>query len=622
MCQQYKEMRIALISIISVFLLMTTALKSQSIPQGISYQAVLYNEDGALMRGKEIKLRISLTDGPNLSKVYYLENQVVQTDQTGTVNLILGQANLGQDILRRVPWAEKDIWMNIDLLKPDGSFKTVSQGSFTTVPYAFHAKSTAKLIPQDTARLRTNQSIIWNTSGNYKTQPDVHFLGTVDSQALYFKTSDVTRMVINANGQTTYYTDDSLDGTDTVKSAYPLVIQGGNQGIYLEIQESRTTANNFLTFADPDGIHGTVQGQTAGEFYSSYSYIFPMALKVADIAIAVANTIAGAVEAGGLAAAASAAAPTKAEFIANLAKAISTKTIQLISWNIEKALTIGVQYKTGSADYAEWLEKASLEEDFMPGEVVGVHNGKISRTTEGAEKILVVSSDPGILGNMPLETETYKYEKIAFMGQVAVFVAGEVNAGDYILPSGNEDGIAIAVAPEDMQAGAYENIIGVAWEASKQGPLNLVKVAIGINTNDLAQKVAEVEQKLDLIMDYLQGKGQLENGKLLSGTLVQDTTNTSIGEQIKKYSPFYSDETYYQFLDEHAATYQAAFDESARQLEGMGIDLSKYPELQRLYNDPVPYFKEMRTDPRMQTYMGYFDESVRTKFYPEHPSNH
>ncbi|MCB0785516.1 MAG: hypothetical protein KDC02_15090, partial [Flavobacteriales bacterium] len=63
---------------------------------------------------------------------------------------------------------------------------------------------------------------------------------------------------------------------------------------------------------------------------------------------------------------------------------------------------------------------------FSPGDVVGVHGGRISRRTEGAQHVLAISSRPIVLGNMPEEGLEHLYERVGFLGQVPVKVAGPV----------------------------------------------------------------------------------------------------------------------------------------------------------------------------------------------------
>jgi hypothetical protein len=151
-----------------------------------------------------------------------------------------------------------------------------------------------------------------------------------------------------------------------------------------------------------------------------------------------------------------------------------------------RALKVGVAYQSSSADYAEWLERLKPEEEVRAGDVVGVFGGKISKTTKGAQQIMAISTAPIVLGNMPEEGKEELYEKVAFMGQVPVKVWGTVNEDDYIIPSGFEDGTAIAVSPEMMTIEEYGKTIGRAWSSSENTMLKLINVAIGLKSGDLS----------------------------------------------------------------------------------------------------------------------------------------
>src|SRR5690606_32704420 len=63
-----------------------------------------------------------------------------------------------------------------------------------------------------------------------------------------------------------------------------------------------------------------------------------------------------------------------------------------LTWGLTTAnLDNGVVYGSKGADYAEYLPKVHAVEQFMPGEVVGVHHGKISKRTEGANLVLAIT---------------------------------------------------------------------------------------------------------------------------------------------------------------------------------------------------------------------------------------
>ncbi len=175
--------------------------------------------------------------------------------------------------------------------------------------------------------------------------------------------------------------------------------------------------------------------------------------------------------------------------------------IQLGGYITYNELNLGVAFESGGADYAEFLEKHNHEELMTLGDVVGVKGGRVSKTFTDADNYMVVSENPMISGAMPDEGKEYLYERIAFMGQVPVKVMGKVNRGDYILPSGNGEGMAIAVTPKAMKTGDYARIIGIAWSDYNGDELfSYINTAVGLNTNDL---VGVVEQ-MQLVMNQMQ----------------------------------------------------------------------------------------------------------------------
>ena len=173
----------------------------------------------------------------------------------------------------------------------------------------------------------------------------------------------------------------------------------------------------------------------------------------------------------------------------------------------------GVQFVTGGADYAEYLEKQNLAETIKPGDVVGVVNGKISKNTQGAQLIMVRSTSPSIAGNKPAEKDKSKFELIAFLGQVPVQVRGPVRAGDYLLPSGQHDGTAIAVAPDQLTPAQRRQILGTAWSSGESKGVHTVKAAVGF-----AFDTPSYDQELALLSSL---KDEVKALKQSQTTLIQ-----------------------------------------------------------------------------------------------------
>ena len=133
-------------------------------------------------------------------------------------------------------------------------------------------------------------------------------------------------------------------------------------------------------------------------------------------------------------------------------------------------------YHSNGTDYAEALLKLNLSEKIEAGDVVGVKQGKITKNTDNAESLMVISTNPNFVGGF---TDHPGVLPVAFIGQVPVKVRGPVNSGDYILPSGLNDGIGIAINPKTITFGQYREAIGIAWESSKE-KIAKVNVAVGI----------------------------------------------------------------------------------------------------------------------------------------------
>jgi hypothetical protein len=147
----------------------------------------------------------------------------------------------------------------------------------------------------------------------------------------------------------------------------------------------------------------------------------------------------------------------------------------------------GVTYESRAGDYAEWLEKVDPAEQITFGDVVGVFGGQITRKTEGADQVLVVSFKPIVLGNMPAEGQEKLSEKVAFMGQVPVKVLGPAHKGDYIIPSGRNDGTARAVSPADLTTEQLPQVVGRAWADVWISRLKYVRVAVGLRPGEFVQ---------------------------------------------------------------------------------------------------------------------------------------
>jgi hypothetical protein len=150
----------------------------------------------------------------------------------------------------------------------------------------------------------------------------------------------------------------------------------------------------------------------------------------------------------------------------------------------------GVTYLTSGADYAEMLPQTDPAATIVAGDVVGVHAGRISHKTDGANAVLVVTDRPAVVGNMPAGQDHIEgHAAVSFAGQVPVKVVGQVQAGDYLVASDREDGTAVAVAPSELDVEDIERVIGRAWESSSASGTKRMNAAVGLDRGQLTASI-------------------------------------------------------------------------------------------------------------------------------------
>ncbi len=287
-------------------------------------------------------------------------------------------------------------------------------------------------------------------------------------------------------------------GGDGDIANYPVLLETASQGMAIRVvgDSDVDSDNNYLSFWDDGGMRGRIEGLDGGDLTSSWQYWYFTALDAIEIADAAAQLVGACSDVRYCVITACAPGPADIAYAAfNVAsRAAQMVVTQVLLWD-----NLGVSYESSSGDYAEWLERLDAEESIVPGDIVGVFGGRVSRSTEGAQQVMVASVAPIILGNMPPEGTEHLYTKIAFIGQVPVKVIGPVDEGDYIVPSGLGDGTGVAVPERLMTAMEYSKVVGRAWGKSSGDFPTMVTVAVGMNQGDVARAVWKQEAAVEAL---------------------------------------------------------------------------------------------------------------------------
>lgn len=431
-------------------------------------------------------------------------------------------------------------------------------------------------------------------------------------------TGNSTVKKLNANGQVTV--NASLGGDQGNYNHYPLQVEGSENGIAIKLTPATPLrGNNFVSFWGGDNTaKGRIEGSNgAGEFFRSAVISMiggnPSIEDAFDVSDSKTKQPNGKTVApgdyfnndyayGGLsitldfvnsiikfAVNASAAVGVACTFadcddVVWSAVDMIVNGLQLGGYIAYNEINKGVAFESGGADYAEWLMKFDENEAFTFGDVVGVNGGLISKDFKKAEKFMVISKDPTVIGAMPDKENEKKYERIAFMGQVPVKVIGKVKKGDYILPSGNNDGMAIAVAPNKMAVLDYSRIIGIAWgESDGKKLFDYVNTAVGINSNDMAGIIDNMQSVINEMQIALSTVVPNYQPQLyaVSGNSTQQTEQFTKSQTLQDIFGNNSDALQYRNLEE-------ALIKAKQYAEVQNFDFSQYPYLQEMFENPDP----------------------------------
>jgi len=409
----------------------------------------------------------------------------------------------------------------------------------------------------------------------------------------------------NLNGQVIINAD--INGPQTSLDAYPLRVQGSNQGIAIRLDGSETQSHNFATFLDGSNtIHGRIEGQSIGQLRNSFRFIWDVVMGGLNTAFIAAEGVACSAqldfgEAGVMA----------ANYIT-----LGAQWIELTN-NYES--NAGVAFVSGGADYSEWIEKENQQESFMPGEVVGIKGGKISKNTSNASHILVISTNPIVIGNLPKEGNEENYEKVGFLGQVPTRVVGKVNLGDYIIASGNNDGLAIAFSPKNLPTRLFDQIIGVAWEESQGESIDIINVAIGLNSNDLSSKIENLENELSQMKEELASlkamimgeEAPLKEPPLDESIAAEAQSENKLVEALTKNQTKMSDTDFENWLRDYSYLFVDNMELIKAKFEEENVDYKKYPEIARIVDNPVQTLRDMHSGEFLPTLWNNFEKRAQ-----------
>ncbi|MGH2552589.1 MAG: hypothetical protein ACRDEB_02665 [Chitinophagaceae bacterium] len=239
-----------------------------------------------------------------------------------------------------------------------------------------------------------------------------------------------------------------------------------------------TKNNEFIGFFDKNGAKvGAIRGQSLQDFIENYTDI-PHLVSVAATFVNAFDLDFG--------------TPDPFAIVKMGAKALD---YFVNTWDVVGK--IGVEYSSGSGDYAEWLERQNPDEIIGTGDIIAVKGGKITKDILGAEQIMAVSHHPIVLGNIPDKDKIAMGNNIAFMGQIPVKVMGPVTAGDFIVAKSDVPGYGVAVSPVNMKVEDYKLTVGRSWTTNEKDGPKMVNTVVGVHNNNFLDLIRDLKEKAD-----------------------------------------------------------------------------------------------------------------------------
>jgi uncharacterized protein (TIGR02145 family) len=127
---------------LSLFYLSISCALAQS-PNKMSFQSLLRNQSGELLRNKNVNVRISIIKTNfNVNTVLYVETHQAKTNTEGLLTLKIGTGVASTGTFGNIDWSQNNLYRLKTEFDFDGNtnFYDMSLNELTSVPYAFHSK--------------------------------------------------------------------------------------------------------------------------------------------------------------------------------------------------------------------------------------------------------------------------------------------------------------------------------------------------------------------------------------------------------------------------------------------------------------------------------------------------
>jgi hypothetical protein len=200
----------------------TFALLAQSVPQKLSYQAIVRNATGKLIQNSNVSVRISILQGSATGTVTYSETHAAGTNENGVVTLEIGNGTPVTGVFSDINWATGIYYLKTETDPTGGTNYTISGTSqLLSVPYSLYSQVAGN-----------------GFSGDYN---DLTNKPVTDGSETKIQPGQGITVTGNGTTATPYVIHSSMDGSETK-------ISGGNN---VTVTGSGTSTSPYVVNASP-----------------------------------------------------------------------------------------------------------------------------------------------------------------------------------------------------------------------------------------------------------------------------------------------------------------------------------------------------------------------------------
>jgi len=132
---------VSLIAFLAILLIHSSMLKAQ-VPQKISYQSVIRNSSGELIKSAMVEIKISILHGSVSGTVTYSETHSVSTNVNGLATLAIGAGTPDTGTFSAIDWSHGPYFLKVETISEEGTnYISTGTSEILSVPYALHSKT-------------------------------------------------------------------------------------------------------------------------------------------------------------------------------------------------------------------------------------------------------------------------------------------------------------------------------------------------------------------------------------------------------------------------------------------------------------------------------------------------